>query len=67
MTDGVDELTVLYAASTVLLDLTANETCIEQVSILLKELNLFKFIVKKLHYFIDLTKSPDFKKLKDYN
>ena len=67
MKDGVDELTVLYAASTVLLDLTANETCIEQISLQLKELNLFKFIVRKLHYFIDLTQSQDFRKKKDYN
>lgn len=45
----VDEKSVLYASATVLLDLTANESCIEHIASLMKEHDMFKFIVSKLH------------------
>jgi hypothetical protein len=43
-----DEGTVLYASATVLLDMTASETCIEEVSKLLYDKKMFPFIVGKL-------------------
>ncbi len=40
-----DEKSVLYASATVLLDLTANESCLESVALLLKEHQMFDFII----------------------
>lgn len=41
-------LTVKYPAATVLLDLTANETCIERVAYLIKDKNLFDTLLTDL-------------------
>lgn len=46
---GVDEKSILYASATVLLDLTANESCIEPVATLMQEHGIFAFVVEKLH------------------
>jgi hypothetical protein len=43
-----DLILVKYPAATVLLDLTANENCIEKVAHLIKEMNLFDVIMKEL-------------------
>jgi hypothetical protein len=39
---------VKYPAATVLLDLTANEHCIEKVACLIKEKDIFEVIMKEL-------------------
>ena len=39
---------IKFPAATVLLDLTANEACIEKVAVLVKELNMFSFILSEL-------------------
>ena len=43
-----DLITVKYPAATVLLDLTANENCIEKVAHLIKDQNLFPTIIREL-------------------
>jgi len=43
-----DLISVKYPAATVLLDLTANESCIEKVAALIKERDLFDTIVVEL-------------------
>lgn len=39
---------IIYASSTVLLDLTANEMCLEQVASKLKDLNMYSVICSQL-------------------
>jgi len=39
---------VLYASATVLLDLTANEQCIEQIAEQMHKRNMFPFVMSKL-------------------
>lgn len=57
---------MLYASATVLLDLTANESCIEQIASLMKEHNMFIFIVSKLHQLLDKKpRDSQFQKLRD--
>jgi len=53
------EKQVLYPAATVLLDLTANEHCIERVAQLLQENQMFEFIFGKLLF---LLSSPNYVK-----
>ncbi len=43
-----DLIQIKYPAATVLLDLTANENCIEKVAHLIKEKNMFEVIMKEL-------------------
>ena len=43
-----DLITIKYPAATVLLDLTANENCIEKVAHLIKEKNMFDIIMREL-------------------
>lgn len=43
-----DLVTIKYPAATVLLDLTANETCIEKVANLIKEKQIFNIIIREL-------------------
>lgn len=43
-----DLISVKYPAATVLLDLTANEGCIEKVAFLIKEKDLFDLIMSEL-------------------
>jgi hypothetical protein len=43
-----DLIQVKYPAATVLLDLTANENCIEKVAQLIKEKDMFDMIIKEL-------------------
>lgn len=43
-----DLIQIKYPAATVLLDLTANENCIEKVAFLIKEKNLFNVIIREL-------------------
>ena len=43
-----DLIQIKYPAATVLLDLTANEQCIERVAHLIKQKDLFKVIVEEL-------------------
>ena len=45
---GNDLIQVKYPAATVLLDLTANENCIEKVAHLIKERDLFDIITAEL-------------------
>jgi hypothetical protein len=46
--DKNDLIQVKYPAATVLLDLTANENCIEKVAQLIKERSLFDIILREL-------------------
>jgi len=46
--DNFDILEVKYPASTVLLDLTASEMCIEKVAQLVKDKNLLSIVLKEL-------------------
>jgi hypothetical protein len=46
---------VKYPAATVLLDLTANEYCIEKVGVLMKELNMFQIVANELHILLEQT------------
>lgn len=43
-----DLLTIKYPAATVLLDLTANESCIERVAELIKDLNMLGMVIEEL-------------------
>lgn len=43
-----DLIQIKYPAATVLLDLTANENCIEKVAFLIKDKNIFSVIIKEL-------------------
>lgn len=43
-----DLIFIKYPAATVLLDLTANESCIEKVASLIKEKDLFDIILDEL-------------------
>ncbi len=43
-----DLITVKYPAATVLLDLTANENCIEKVAHLIRQKDLFDVIIREL-------------------
>ncbi len=43
-----DLIQIKYPAATVLLDLTANENCIEKVAHLIKERNMFEVIMSEL-------------------
>ena len=43
-----DLIQVKYPAATVLLDLTANENCIEKVASLIKEKDIFDMIINEL-------------------
>jgi hypothetical protein len=43
-----DLIQIKYPAATVLLDLTANESCIEKVAHLIKQRNLFDVIIREL-------------------
>ena len=43
-----DLIQVKYPAATVLLDLTANENCIEKVAFLIKEKDIFDMIISEL-------------------
>jgi hypothetical protein len=45
-----DLIQVKYPAATVLLDLTANENCIEKVAQLIKEKDIFDVIIKELEH-----------------
>mmetsp|Transcript_25102 Transcript_25102/g.24567 ORF Transcript_25102/g.24567 Transcript_25102/m.24567 type:complete len:261 (+) Transcript_25102:914-1696(+) len=48
LSGSTDLIQVKYPAATVLLDLTANENCIEKVAQLIKEKDLFAVIIKEL-------------------
>ena len=48
LTPSNDLIQIKYPAATVLLDLTANEACIEKVAFLIKERNLFDVIIREL-------------------
>ena len=48
ISDKVDERYVLYASATVLLDLTANENCLNSISKLMQEFRMFDYVVQKL-------------------
>jgi hypothetical protein len=48
MAEGNDLVSVKYPAATVLLDLTANEGCIEKVAHLIKDMDLFDIILVEL-------------------
>ena len=43
-----DMLTIKYPAATVLLDLTANESCIERVAEFIKEFKMLAMIIEEL-------------------
>lgn len=43
-----DLIQIKYPAATVLLDLTANENCIEKVAFLIKDKNIFSVIIREL-------------------
>ena len=43
-----DMVTVKYPAATVLLDLTANESCIEKVAELVKKHDIFDIVLREL-------------------
>ena len=63
---NIDEKSVLYASATVLLDLTANENCIEQVAQLMQEHSMFNFVVAKLHELLERQpKDSQYQKLRD--
>ncbi len=49
MKDSNDLILVRYPAATVLLDLTANEQCIEKVAQLIMQKNLVFVVLKELH------------------
>ena len=48
---------IKFPAATVLLDLTANEACIEKVAVLVKDLNMFSFILNELTALMNKTSS----------
>jgi len=49
----IEEKSVMYATATVLLDMTANERCIEHIALLLRKHDMFPFVVAKLHELMD--------------
>lgn len=59
MRNEVNETYVLYASATVLLDLTANEECLETVANLMREHHLLEYSLIKLEQLIRL-KPKDF-------
>ncbi|CDW74517.1 UNKNOWN [Stylonychia lemnae] len=66
MKENVNETQVLYATATVLLDLTANEDCLEKVAQLMRDHNLLEFVYNKLNNFIRLNpQDSQYQKLRD--
>ena len=51
---AIQNMEILYPAATILLDLTANENLIEQVSVCMKKHNMFNYIIQdKLIHLMD--------------
>ena len=66
MCEKNDLTEVRYPAATVLLDLTANEECIEQVGHIMRKTSLFAMVIKELEIALTLnTRKPQFSRYRD--